>query len=231
MKRYVFIFVLLSVACSAQVGYRSAIKAGYGLAERRDSVLQFRIDAPTLKVLGDSLGYGAASHKDTVYTPMTLYTPGDTSMWQWMGAMNNYASQPFRQFASFFTDAEYKVVGVYITHGRPDAQGFMDTRDTAVRYDSSTVVIPRGSFVHTCYMSSAMYSASAQTYPNPSTKSQQVGIYWYPGNEKVKVWASYGPYFHLAFQRVQVPLVLGAAGQVGVKTDSEVRVQIKLVKI
>jgi len=54
MKMIIILFLLSSVVYAQ----REKIKAGYGLKERRDSLLVISTDAPTFKIIGDSLGYG-----------------------------------------------------------------------------------------------------------------------------------------------------------------------------
>jgi hypothetical protein len=195
-------FVLLSLNAFGQFkGNRGAIQSSYGLKETRDSVLKFSIDAPTLKVLGDSLGYGAA--KDTILASVNIMFPGgytDSSGAFFFRYLTDGSASAYRRLAVLHAPTEIQVAALYITHEFDSSGVFYAQRDTSMGA-RGPVTIPRGSYVLVAYSGAGSYSGGQAQ--SAQFQRQEIGVFYILGGNSAGALVR-------ACEGEQVPLILGA---------------------
>ena len=197
MKKYLFtyLFILLSVSAVAQ---RSTIQGGDGLLTRRDSVLQFRIDATTIKRMGDSLGYGA---KETIsFTCRGAFTAVDTARSVYLSPWHSVSPAAYGIMAVAHATGDWTPIRIAITHEYDSGYVKYEKRDTIV-YNVFGVPIPRGSIMYVAYTPAQSYGG---TDPQSLTAAQEINIWARPQNGSTVDYYSAG---------VKVPQILGWAGR------------------
>ncbi len=240
MRKYFYILALFLFASTAYGQLNIMLRAGYGLQSRRDSVLKFSIHPPTLKTIGDSLGFGG---KDTVtfsagYLPESC--PGsfigdcdtaDIRYFTDMDGGNWYTSQTYTEprFSVGHATGDWIVKRIAVTNFYYDASIYYMRRDTLYN-DTTTVVIPRGSNIFFVYMGRTSYEYQTNE-PKPSQKCQQVAVYYTPPSTAVTETERFNAQKPiLASSKVQVPLMLGTSPPRGLRLDGFLVMTVTLVQ-
>jgi hypothetical protein len=238
MKKYILLFVILTATAASQSG---VLRAGYGLQMRRDSVMKFSIHPPTLKVLGDSIGFGG---KDTVtfsagylpeICPNQSFGDCDTSgtrVFTDMDGGNWLFAYPYvyPRYAVAHATGDWRVRRIAISNTFFDPSLGPQKKDTLF-FDTTTITIPRGSTVYIAYTGADSYVA-ASVEPRSDKACQQVGVYYLPPINsstitQVDRYNAHKPF--AASTKVQVPLMLGATPR-GLRLDGYLLVTITLVQ-